>query len=416
STGNTVVNTDGVKVGSDVLLGMTGVLIANGPSVTVSGINAGRRVISEVAPGMADADAVNLSQLKHALENVSVKPAHYYSTNDGGVQGGNYDGNGATGIVAVAAGVGTQASGEGATAVGSGAAAIGKGATAIGHNAIASADRSVALGDGAQDGGRGAESYVGKYSGVQNNTVGIVSVGDGVKGETRTVSNVADANEATDAVNLRQLDALAKQVNSYTDDKVKNLGDIQDAFKINKNGGNTKAKGMGSNTMAIGVDAVVSGQDSVALGMNASTSADNSVAIGTNSVADRANSVSVGSPGVQRQVTNVAAGTADTDAVNVNQLNQGLISAKQYSDGIAGSLRRNSNAGVAAAIATANLPQAYVPGRGMASLGVSTYQGQSAIAVGVSRVSESGHWVFKFSGTTNTRSDVGVGAGVGYQW
>ncbi len=95
--------------------------------------------------------------------------------------------------------------------------------------------------------------------------------------------------------------------------------------------------------MAIGTNAAVSGTDSVALGKNTNVSADNAVAIGNDSVADRANSVSVGSAGSQRQVTNVAAGTADTDAVNVSQLNQGLITAKQYTDGMVGNLRRETS-------------------------------------------------------------------------
>ncbi|WGZ35763.1 YadA-like family protein [Xylella fastidiosa subsp. pauca] len=416
TAGNTVVNTDGVKVGSDVSLGAMGLFIANGPSVTASGFNAGDKVISHVAVGMADTDAVNVSQLKQAVQNVTVKATRYYSTNDGGTQGGNYDGDGATGSKAVAAGVGTQASGEGATAVGSGAASSGKGSTAIGRNAIASADGSVALGDGAKDGGRGAESYTGKYSGVQNNTVGTVSVGDAAKGETRSISNVADAKEAMDAVNLRQLDAVAQKSNLQTDDMRHEINNIEDVFKITKGDSASSVKGMGVNAMAIGTNAAVSGTESVALGKNTNVSADNAVAIGNGSVADRANSVSVGSGGSERQVTNVAAGTADTDAVNVSQLNQGLITAKQYTDGMVGNLRRETSGGVAAAIATANLPQAYVQGRGMTSVGVSSYQGQSAIAVGVSAVSESGHWVFKFSGSANTRSHVGVGAGVGYQW
>lgn len=44
-------------------------------------------------------------------------------------------------------------------------------------------------------------------------------------------------------------------------------------------------------------------------------------ASGEGSVADRANAVSVGSTGANRQIINVAAGEADTDAVNVSQLN-----------------------------------------------------------------------------------------------
>ena len=60
--------------------------------------------------------------------------------------------------------------------------------------------------------------------------------------------------------------------------------------------------------------------DSVAIGGNAQAWEDGSVALGANSVADRPNSVSVGAAGKERQITNVAAGTADTDAVNVPQL------------------------------------------------------------------------------------------------
>ncbi|MCD8468694.1 YadA-like family protein [Xylella taiwanensis] len=415
TAGNTVMNNDGVKVGSDVALGLTGLVIMGGPSVTNTGINAGNQKIINVAAAMADTDAVNFAQLKHAVANVSVKPAHYYSTNDGGTPGGNYDGDGATGIGSVAAGVGTQASGEGAVVVGAGAMGSGKGSVAMGRNASASADGSVVLGTGAKDGGRGAENYIGKYSGVENKTVGTVSLGDATKGETRTISNVADAKEATDAVNLRQLDYVAQQVNHYTDDKMQGLSDIQNVFKIN-NSKSSSSKGIALNAMAIGTDATASGVDGVAMGNNANVSANNAVAIGANSVADRPNTVSMGSAGSQRQVTNVAPATTETDAVNLGQLNQGVITAKQYTDGMVGNLRRDGNGGVAAAIATANLPQAYVPGRGMASLGVSSYQGQSAIAVGVSAVSDSGHWVFKFSGTTNTRSQAGVGAGVGYQW
>ncbi|WP_228762853.1 YadA family autotransporter adhesin [Xylella fastidiosa] len=416
TVGDTVMTTNGVTVGSGVTLGSMGLVITDGPSVTSSGINAGSQKITNVAAGTADTDAVNLSQLNTAMAGSGAKSVHYYSTYDGGTQGGNYNGDGATGTRSIAVGVGTLASAEGATAVGSGAAASGKGSTAIGRNAVASADGSVALGDGAKDGARGAESYTGKYSGLQNNTVGTVSVGDASKGETRTVSNVADAKEATDAVNLRQLDRVAQDANRYVDNKIESLSEGQTFVKVNSVNNSATPIAAGVDATAIGVGATASGADSIAMGNKASASADNAVAIGNHSVADRANTVSVGSAGSERQVTNVAAGTADTDAVNVSQLNQGLITAKQYTDGVVGSLRRDTDGGVAAAIATANLPQAYIPGRGMTSVGVSSYRGQSAIAVGVSSVSESGRWVFKFSGSANTRSQVGIGAGVGYQW
>ena len=68
------------------------------------------------------------------------------------------------------------------------------------------------------------------------------------------------------------------------------------------------------------VDSQAMGVDSVAIGGNAQAWDEGSVALGANSVANRPNSVSVGSVGKERQITNVAAGTADTDAVNVSQL------------------------------------------------------------------------------------------------
>ncbi|SDG98392.1 Head domain of trimeric autotransporter adhesin [Paraburkholderia steynii] len=71
-------------------------------------------------------------------------------------------------------------------------------------------------------------------------------------------------------------------------------------------------------------DSQATGSDSVAIGGAAVATGVNSVALGSNSTADRANSVSVGSVGAERQITNVAAGTADTDAVNVAQMNSAL--------------------------------------------------------------------------------------------
>ena len=61
--------------------------------------------------------------------------------------------------------------------------------------------------------------------------------------------------------------------------------------------------------------------NAVVLGHNAKVTGEGGVALGAGSVANRANAVSVGSKGAERQIINVAAGEADTDAVNVSQLN-----------------------------------------------------------------------------------------------
>ncbi|MCP1065117.1 hypothetical protein M5G07_04330 [Serratia symbiotica] len=63
---------------------------------------------------------------------------------------------------------------------------------------------------GASDNGRGAETYTGQYSEASNQSVGTVSVGNAVMGETRIINNVADDQLANDAVNVRQLDGAVE--------------------------------------------------------------------------------------------------------------------------------------------------------------------------------------------------------------
>lgn len=137
------------------------------------------------------------------------------------------------------------------------------------------------------------------------------------------------------------------------------------------------------------------------------------------------NSVTMGGSNTTGPVTvhNVAEGVAGTDAVNVNQLNAGLEGAKQYTDQrfnqLSGDVRKvakQASAGTASAIAMANLPQAYIPGKSMVSVGVGSYDGEAGIALGVSKLSDNGRWVVKFSATGNSRSKFGVGAGAGFHW
>ncbi|MCG8286594.1 YadA-like family protein, partial [Acinetobacter seifertii] len=71
TTGNTVIDTTGVKVGANVQLGATGLIIAGGPSITASGINAGNKVITNVAAGVNTTDAVNKGQLDSAITNIN---------------------------------------------------------------------------------------------------------------------------------------------------------------------------------------------------------------------------------------------------------------------------------------------------------------------------------------------------------
>ncbi|MDG6882741.1 Adhesin yadA precursor [Phocoenobacter uteri] len=76
----------------------------------------------------------------------------------------------------------------------------------------------------------------------------------------------------------------------------------------------------------------------------------------------------------------------------------------------------NANAGVAAGIATANLPQPHDSGASMISAAVGHYQGQQAIAIGLSTISDNGKWIIKGSLSEGTQKNFSAGVGVGYQW
>ncbi|OSZ39752.1 YadA family autotransporter adhesin, partial [Alcaligenes faecalis] len=120
-----------------------------------------------------------------------------------------------------------------------------------------------------------------------------------------------------------------------------------------------------------------------------------------------------------KHITNVAAGVNDTDAVNVSQLNQVAGNLQGQINNIRHDINRLDNrlsAGVAAAMATASLPQAYLPGKHMMSMAGGTWRGESGMAIGFSGITDNGKWVYKLSGNTTSRGDYGGAVGIGYQW
>ena len=187
------------------------------------------------------------------------------------------------------------------------------------------------------------------------------------------------------------------------------------------------ASATGVNSVAIGSGSLASGDNAVAIGAGASATADNSVALGAGSVANVANTISVGSTASNRQITNVAAGIANTDAANVAQLNAGLQQAQNwaqtYTDQrttvLNSQIQRvgnQANAGISGAMAMAGLPQAYLPGKTMAAASAGTFRGESGVAIGVSTISENGRWVYKATGSSDSRGNDGLTIGAGMQW
>jgi autotransporter adhesin len=210
-------------------------------------------------------------------------------------------------------------------------------------------------------------------------------------------------------------------------------------------GNQSLARGAGSIAMGNAANVFVGATNGVALGSGAVVQSATGVALGSGSVANRGAvtgtaeaisgtpivstqaEVSVGAPGAERQITNVAGGTQDTDAVNLRQLRAAQASTVEavvqnidakinnLAQGIQ-RVEKNANSGTAAAMAMAGMPQSAVPGKGMVSAGAASYGGETAIAVGVSMVSDSGKWVSKLNGSANSRGKFGMSVGVGFQW
>jgi autotransporter adhesin len=285
---------------------------------------------------------------------------------------------------------------------------------------------------------------------------GVVTFG-GAGAPPVLLSNVRAGASNTDAANVGQLRDVAAGLGGgasidsdghvsmpvYTVNNVtySNLGDALAALEgsVGKGGAGTDApkgemdgislgKGSekaadasGSDSVAIGSGASASGNQSAAVGANASATADNSVALGTGSVATRENTVSVGSVGNERAIANVADGVMETDAVNKRQLDSVATGVRDYTDSRINEVQqsldstaRNAYSGVAAATALAMIPDVD-PGKKFAmGMGVGTFKGYQAAAIGVSaRLSER---LTVKAGVGSSSAGNTVGAGASFQW
>ncbi|CAB3772975.1 YadA-like family protein [Burkholderia paludis] len=258
----------------------------------------------------------------------------------------------------------------------------------------------------------------GSVTNIANGKAGLVQQQDPngaiTVGSTTGGTSVSFTGTAGDRV----LTGVAAGVN---DNDAVNMGQFNSALKNAAANDQIRTAATDANTTWI------ARADSGSIGTTASATGKNSVAVGPGSVADRDNSFSVGAKGSERQVTNVAAGSAPTDAVNVQQLNDNISAASSQANGYTdqrigqvynsfNDLKKDMYGGVASAMAVAGLPQPTGAGRSMVSAATSNYHGQQGFAAGYSYVTESNRWVVKASVTGNTRSDFGAVVGAGYQF
>ena len=122
------------------------------------------------------------------------------------------------------------------------------------------------------------------------------------------------------------------------------------------------------------------------------------------------------------KITDVAPGQispTSKDAINGSQLHAvaaGIGHKLGDLDNKINKVGKRGDAGTASALAAANIPQAYTPGKSLVGIAAGSYQGQNGLAVGMSRISDNGKIIIRLSGTANSQGKTGVAAGVGYQW
>ncbi|MCT8566389.1 YadA-like family protein [Glaesserella parasuis] len=207
------------------------------------------------------------------------------------------------------------------------------------------------------------------------------------------ITNVAAGTADTDAVNVSQLNTKA----AASKTEVEAGKNVKVTSKTGANG---------QNIYNVSVSGDLSDITSISNG-------DTKVSLGK----DKQGNPVVNMNGAR--ITNVGDGSAEGDIVNVRQLNKVVSSVNTGFNQLSRDIGRvdvNARAGIASAVAMANLPQISLPGKSAISVSNAQYRGQSAYAIGYSKISDNGKWLIRASVSSNTQRDTAIGGGVGFVW
>ncbi|KGQ44373.1 hypothetical protein JP28_05390 [Gallibacterium anatis] len=409
-----------------------------------------------------------------AISNMNEQGIKFFHTNDGKTkqtdQASNTEDSSASGAYATAVGYQSSAEGENSLAMGSGSVVKGENSIVIGSEGSVHGSDSISVGTGNEVFGNNSGAFgdpsiinaTSSYLVGNNSTLGsgdeLTALVEERKALTRpTRPEKLEAKRKTESdqdYQNRVNDHLEKMMEYNTaladymekreviNEKITALSEkTQGVMAMGNNvtvtQGSHGALVMGSNSY---VNVVNSGLDTniqgIAIGNNTRVDTNaSSVALGSGAHALQSlealqaatvyaheqavgkgseviGEVSFGKEGEYRRLTNIAAGAADTDAVNVSQLKGVASNINQQLN----NLSQNISGVAASSAAMANLPQAYLPGKSMVAVSTGYHKGQSAIALGVSRVADNGKLIIKASASHNTQNDFTGGIGVGYQW
>ncbi|UZA42282.1 YadA-like family protein [Moraxella bovis] len=340
----------------------------------------------------AGVGTVETNSVLTAIKNINEQGTKYIHFNGGersvgGVRGGDDDQSQANGAKSTAIGFRTTADGDASVSVGNEAHALGAQSIAIGDKAQAAGAQSIAIGTG--------NVVTGSHSGAIGDPNTVTGSASYVLGNN---NNVGTNNTFVVGNNV--------------------VATAENSVALGNNTAITQATGKTLNTDGSqGVSATTAGATGTV-----ETATVGHMTYGGFEGATANGAVSVGASGSERRIQNVAAGEisrTSTDAINGSQLHavtEGLGNRINHINARIDDVEDDANAGVSSAMAMATLPQAYLPGKSMLTGGIASYNGEGAVAVGFSKLSDNGRWVLKMSGSADTQGNVGGAVGAGFHF
>ena len=292
-------------------------------------------------------------------------------------------------------------------------------------------------------------------------TSGAVSVGNAEKGITRQITNVSAGTLLTDAVNVAQLRNVTLNVRTTEDGDIHKIKLSEKTLNlIGENGITTRVDdkgnimiGMANGTTpqpapqptpkptptpqpaptpdnTIGTGKVEKGNSNTVTGgtvynaINPTIEKVNTIGTGlvkigdTNTVTGDKVAKAINSIDRVKFTSNSEYITVDkvetTDKNGVKTVDYNL----KFDDSKLGNVSKSADAGIASAIAMANLPQINnsTGHRFNIASAIGIHKGETSIALGLSGINHRGTLVYRASGTLNTKGNVSFGVGIGYQF
>lgn len=355
---NPDLNLDSVTTG-DTIMNNNGLTITGGPSVTKAGINAADTKITNVVNGdvsEGSKDAINGGQLYAQGSGISsiIGGETVYNPVDGTFTNSNIGGTGQNSI-------------DGAIA------SIKQGEVVINKNIQANTTN------------------------IQTNTTNIAT----------NKTNI-DTNTTNIKVNKDKIDA---GLNFGADSGATINKPVGDGSVLTFTGGNNITTTAAGSSIKFDLNGDIN-IDSVKTGNTTINNNGVSIVGGPSMTASGINAAG-------NKITDVADGMAPRDAVNMGQLDavsQRLGNNMNELGYKIGEVEDDANAGISAAMAMSSLPQAYIAGKSLIGGGIGTYNGESAVAIGFSKLSNDGRWVMKVNGTADTQGNAGGSIGAGFHF